>query len=164
MESRYEYSKKCREPSLVCVLEEPENIYEIGSFIKSVSAFKFNILCVVSKSCYNWKGDEKLTKLTQGLNRKVKIKSFISTMNCIRYLGKNKYASMIASSQRLTQRVYPLETTNFKQYRRLAIWFSHKFTDAIVLNSLGTITVDDIDIGAKSAVVMHWIKSESEKS
>jgi len=169
LRKRADKAKKLRSRSLIAVLEEPSNIANIGAVLRCIDSFGINKLYIISSekySSYDWKGCNKLKALSASASKWVYIKHFNTTSQCLSYLAKNRVTSMVTSPHHKVDNIFPLETTDFTRYKRLAVWFGNEskgISQEAALNSIGSIKiqmcgiVESINLGVAAGTVLHWI-------
>src|SRR4029078_9465039 len=80
----------------ICVLENPDNIVNIASAMRNISAFGVSKLYIVggSEAYHDFeltRTNKHLTNLSVGSNKWVFVKHFDTTEECIKHLQKNLY-------------------------------------------------------------------------
>jgi tRNA G18 (ribose-2'-O)-methylase SpoU len=132
------------EASIVCVLENPEDLFNVGSIIRSMSAFGIYQLCLITENkdwqqCFEGSAEAKfgqkhtasqkiakqLKKLSVGATSVVNVKCFNTTINCVEYLKSYAYVSYATSSHLESNVVYDVD---FSMSGKIAIWFGTEKT------------------------------------
>lgn len=154
----------------VCVLERPQDINNVASAIRNISAFGVEKLYVVgSKGViedFNASRRSKhLTKLSVGANKWVFVKHFETTAECLAHLRKNRFTVAVTSSHvKGQENVYLYEGT-FTQ-SRLAVWFGNESkgisdeavggADFCIQIPMGGI-VESLNLGTSTGIVLSYI-------
>ena len=155
---------------LICVLENPEDIKNIATVIRNVSAFGIEKLYIIGfKNLENESSNSSITKKLQdvsvGASKWVFIKYFKTTMECLQHLRKNKYTIAATSSHNELKE----NTCLFEQdytYQRLAIFFGNEkngLSDELLNQAdiriqipMGGI-VESLNLGTSSGIVLSYI-------
>lgn len=154
----------------ICVLENPDNIVNVASVIRNISAFGVDKLYVIGgtdliKDFDTSRNNKNLTNISVGANKWVFVKQFKSTKECLDHLRKNLYTIAITSSHKKGVNNVNLYETDFTQ-KRLAVWFgneSHGISDEAVNNAdicinipMGGV-VESLNLGTSTGIVLSHI-------
>lgn len=87
----------------ICVLENPDNLVNVASAIRNISAFGVEKLYIIGgadilKDFKTSRSNKNLSNISVGANKWVFIKHFNTTDDCINYLKKNLYTIAVTSS------------------------------------------------------------------
>ena len=154
----------------ICVLENPQNVTNIASAYRNISAFGVEKLYIVDKD-----GDKKdfessrnskhLTSLSVGANKWVYVKYFNTANECIEHLRKNNYIIAVTSSHNKDKKNVYLYEASFTQ-KRLAVWFGNEskgISDVAVKNAdlciqipMGGI-VESLNLGTSTGIILSYI-------
>ncbi len=161
--------KHLRNRYFICVLENPNDIMNIASTLRNVSAFGVEKLYIVGgNNAYQdfdkTRSNKHLTNLSVGSNKWVFVKHFDTASECIAHLRKNFYTIAVTSSHDKGNNIDLYEGT-FTQ-KRLAVWFgneSHGISDEAVENAdmniqirMGGI-VESLNLGTSTGIVLSYI-------
>ena len=162
--------KHLRNRYFICVLENPDNIVNIASAIRNISAFGVEKLYVIGaatilhdfESSRNNKG---LTNISVGANKWVFVKHFDTTDECISHLKKNLYTIAVTSSHDKEKKNVNLYEGLFTQ-KRLAIWFGNESkgisdeavnsADMCIQIPMGGI-VESLNLGTSTGIILSYI-------
>jgi len=122
---RRRYAKKHRLRTLVCVLEDPKTVANIGSIIRSVNAFGVSKLYIVDRLRTYREDQYLLKKLSVGSNQWTFIRTFESTKECMDLLKKRGYTSIATSPHTMNKTNIELGRGAFTD-RKLAVWFGNE--------------------------------------
>lgn len=162
--------KHLRNRYFVCVLENPNNIVNIGSTIRNISAFGIEKLYVVEninflKDFESSRSNKRLSNLSVGANKWVFVKHFKTTKECIVYLRKNHYTIAVTSPHAKGKKNINLYEGIFTQ-KRLAVWFgneakgiSHEAvesSDMCIQIHMGGI-VESLNLGTSTGIILSYI-------
>ncbi|MBI2031311.1 MAG: RNA methyltransferase [Candidatus Levybacteria bacterium] len=154
----------------ICVLENPDNLVNIASAIRNISAFGVEKLYVIGgadilKDFETSRKDKHLSNISVGANKWVFVKYFNSTSECIDHLKKNLYTIAVTSSHKKGKNNINLYEETFTQ-RRLAIWFGNEsggISDEAVNSSdmciqipMGGI-VESLNLGTSTGIILSYI-------
>lgn len=161
----------------VCVLENPDNIVNIGSTIRNISAFGVEKLYIVGgsqKFLHNFETSrrhKRLKNLSSGASKWVFTKYFKTTAECIAHLRKNLYKIAVTSSHKKNANNIDLYTGDFTQ-RRLSIWFGNevkgitdeavKASDMCIQIPMGGI-VESLNLGTSTGIILSYISYQRLK-
>lgn len=154
----------------ICVLENPNNIVNIASTIRNISAFGVTKVYIIGGS-YNLKdfqssrSNKNLLNLSVGASKWVFLKHFSSTKECIDHLRRNLYTIAVTSSHKKGKENINLHEGTFTQ-KRLAVWFGNeaKGISDIAVNSsdmciqipMGGI-VESLNLGTSTGIILSYI-------
>lgn len=129
--NRIRKTKHLRNRHLICVLENPNDIKNVATVIRNLSAFGVEKLYIISDKKgvpYNLESSRKnkyLTRLSVGANKWIFIKRFTTTDECALHLKKNLYTNAITSPHQKDANNINLYEGTFTQ-KRLAVWFGNE--------------------------------------
>jgi tRNA (guanosine-2'-O-)-methyltransferase len=118
--------------TLICVLENPSNMQNVGSVIRNINALGVSKLYVVDgKNIFHGKTWEEM-RTTSSLNdtsvsaiKWTFVKTFKTTQECFDHLEKNNFVSFGTSPHIKGKDNVSLETGTFTQ-KKLAVWFGNE--------------------------------------
>ena len=121
---------RCR--NLIAVIEDPENIKNIGTVIRNVNALGVEKVYVVDPKhalADDWQDLRERPALSSTSVSAVKwtfVKRFDSTRDCLDHLAKNHFTSVVTSPHRKGYRNEILHDADFTAYTKLAVWFGNE--------------------------------------
>lgn len=154
----------------ICVLEHPDNIVNIATTMRNISAFGVEKLYVVGGAEYlkdfeTSRTNKNLLNASVGTSKWVWVKNFETTEECIKHLRKNLYTIAVTSPHTKGKKNIDLYEGTFTQ-KRLAVWFgneSHGISDEAVEASdmniqirMGGI-VESLNLGTSTGIVLSFI-------
>lgn len=154
----------------ICVLENPDNLINVASAMRNISAFGVTKLYLVGgtdilKDFETSRSNKHLNSISVGANKWVFVKHFKSTSECIVHLKKNLYTSVITSSHEKGKNNVDLYEETFTQ-RRLAVWFGNESkgisdeavnaADICIQIPMGGI-VESLNLGTSTGIVLSYI-------
>ena len=154
----------------VCVLENPDNLVNVASTIRNISAFGVTKLYVVGganilKDFKSSRSNKHLSNISVGANKWVFVKHFDTTNECIAHLKKNLYTIAVTSSHIKGNKNIDLYDGDFTQ-KRLAVWFGNEakgISDEAVKNAnmciqipMGGI-VESLNLGTSTGIILSYI-------
>ncbi len=152
------------------MLENPQNIVNIASTLRNISAFGVEKLYVIGnnkivqdfETSRNHKG---LTNLSVGANKWAFVKNFETAEDCIAHLSKNRYTIATTSSHLKGKVNVNLYDEVFTQ-KRLAIWFGNeskgvsdeaaKAADMCIQIPMGGV-VESLNLGTSTGIILSYI-------
>lgn len=162
--------KHLRNRYFVCVLENPDNIINIASTIRNISAFGVEKLYIVGNVDSSWdfessRKNKRLSNLSVGANKWVFVRHFDTTSECITYLKKNRYTIAVTSPRKKGKNNIDLYDGIFTQ-KRLAVWFGNEakgisdeavsMADMCIQIPMGGI-VESLNLGTSTGIILSFI-------
>jgi len=118
--------------NLIAVIEDPENIKNIGTVIRNVNALGVEKVYVVDpwrSLPDDWQDLRERRSLSATSVSAVKwtfVKRFDSTRHCLDHLDRNNFTSVVTSPHRKGHRNEILHEADFTAYTKLAVWFGNE--------------------------------------
>ena len=159
-----------------CVLENPDNLINVASAIRNISAFGVEKLYVVGgsdilKDFESARSNKHLNSISVGANKWVFVKHFDTTYECVAHLKKNLYTQVVTSSHQKGKNNIDLYEGMFTQ-KRLAVWFGNEskgisdevveMADLCVQIPMGGI-VESLNLGASTGIILSYISYQRLK-
>ncbi len=160
----------------ICVLENPDNLVNVATATRNISAFGVTKLYVIGganilKDFETSRNNKLLSKTSVGANKWVYIKHFNTTKDCIAHLQKNLYSSIVTSSHSKEGGNIDLYEGTFTQ-KRLAVWFGNEATgisqeaidnaECCVQIPMGGI-VESLNLGTSTGIILSYISYQRLK-
>src|SRR5690242_16949826 len=129
---RAEAIKAYRCKNLIAVIEDPENIKNIGTVIRNVNALGVEKVYVIDPRhglSDDWQDLRERPSLSSTSVSAVKwtfVKRFDSTRDCLDHLAKKNFTSVVTSPHRKGHRNEILHEADFTAYTKLAVWFGNE--------------------------------------
>ena len=136
--------KKYRCRYLIAVVENPKDIKNIGTIVRNVNALGVGKIYIVDpkhKLPNDWhkmRKDESLSGTSVSAIKWSFVKRFDSTQECLNYLKKRGYASIVTSPHFKGNKNVILHEGDYTAYTKLAVWFGNEsqgVSDLVVKNS-----------------------------
>ena len=168
--------KHLRSRYLICVLENPNDIKNIASTLRNISAFGVEKLYIAGGIAGRLdfevsRHNKQLTNLSVGSNKWVFVKYFATTSECVSHLRKNKYTIAVTSSHTKESNLLDLYEGTFTM-KRLAIWFGNeskgiseeavKNADMCIQIPLAGI-VESLNLGTSTGIILSFISYQRLK-
>lgn len=161
--------------NLIAVIEDPENIKNIGTVIRNVNALGVEKVYVVDPKhglADDWQDLRERPSLSSTSVSAVKwtfVKRFDSTRECLDHLAKNHFNSVVTSPHRKGHRNQILHDTDFTAYTKLAVWFGNEsrgISDeaaeasemCICIPMFGMI--ESLNLGTSSGIVLYEVTKQ----
>lgn len=165
--------------SLVCVLENPVNLENVGAVMRNIDALGIARLYVVSSK---WtqrdfgtpgsggeRGRKRLAETSVSASKWVYTRHFATTAECLAHLFKTNFVSVGTSPHRLGAVNRDLRETDFTPYRKLAVWFGNEsqglspealqhMAACVQLQMCGI--VESLNLSVATGVVLYEIASQ----
>lgn len=167
--------KPFRCKNLIAVIENPDDIVNIGTVIRNVNALGVEKAYVVDprKSLPDdWQDMRERKSLSKTSVSAVKwsfVKRFDSTEDCIAHLEKNGFVSIVTSPHVKGRTNATLDEVDYTVYTKLAIWFGNEgrgITDVAVQNSQMCISIpmfgmiESLNLGTCSGIVLYEVTKQ----
>lgn len=162
--------KHLRNRYFICVLENPDNIINVASTVRNISAFGVEKLYVVGGANFlrdfkSSRSNKNLSNLSVGASKWVFVKHFNTTSECIAHLKKNLYTLVVTSSHEKGKKNIDLYEETFTQ-KRLAVWFGNEAkgisdeavnsADMCIQIPMGGI-VESLNLGTSTGIILSYI-------
>ena len=172
---RSEAIRPFRCKNLIAVIEDPENIRNIGTVIRNVNALGVEKVYVVDPKhslSDDWQDLRERPSLSATSVSAVKwtfVKRFDSTRNCLDHLKKNNFTSIVTSPHRKGHRNEILHDADFAAYTKLAVWFGnegHGISDEAAKASEMCVTIpmfgmiESLNLGTSSGIVLYEVTKQ----
>ena len=118
--------------NLIAVIEDPNNIKNIGTVVRNVNALGVEKVYVVDTRNSlpdDWQEMRETKTLSKTSVSAIKwsfVKRFNSTEECIEHLQKNNFVSFVTSPHIKGRSNASLEEVDFTEHYKLAVWFGNE--------------------------------------
>jgi len=161
--------------NLIAVLEDPEDIKNIGTVIRNVNALGVEKVYVVDPKhslSDDWQELRERRSLSGTSVSAVKwtfVKRFDSTRDCLEHLKKKNYTSIVTSPHRKGHRNEILHDADYTAYTKLAVWFGNEgrgITDEAAEASEMCISIpmfgmiESLNLGTSSGIVLYEVTKQ----
>lgn len=162
--------KALRCKDLIVVIENPDDIKNIGTVIRNVNALGAEKVYVIDPRNAlpdDWQEmrDEKaLSKTSVSAVKWSFVKRFDSTEACIEHLVKNRFVSFVTSPHLKGRNNAVLDEVEFTKNYKLAIWFGNEskgVSDAAIEHSILCVSIpmvgmiESLNLGTTSGIVLY---------
>jgi tRNA (guanosine-2'-O-)-methyltransferase len=162
--------KALRCKDLIVVIENPDDIKNIGTVIRNVNALGAEKVYVIDPRNAlpdDWQEmrDEKaLSKTSVSAVKWSFVKRFDSTEACIEHLVKNRFVSFVTSPHIKGRNNAALDEVEFTKNYKLAIWFGNEskgVSDAAIEHSILCVSIpmvgmiESLNLGTTSGIVLY---------
>lgn len=171
LRAKAKYANKMRCNTLICVLENPKSLTNVCNVMRNINSFGVSRLYVIDGNEIlsaepTKKETEFLNRVSSSAVRYTYIKKFKTTQECLDYLKKNNYVSMVTSPY--TSEYSPnanLLNGNYT-HKKLAVWFGNEADGiseeakknanlCIQIETNGII--ESLNLGNSTGIVLHYI-------
>lgn len=161
--------------NLVVVLENPEDVRNIGTVIRNVNALGAEKVYVVDErgalpeDWHEMRDNPKLTRTSASAVKWSFVKRFNSTDACLKHLQKNGFASFVTSPHTKGRRNVSLEAGNYTKHTKLAVWFgneTHGVSELAIQNSDLCINIpmfgliESLNLATSSGIVLYEVTKQ----
>ena len=160
---------------LIAVIENPQDMKNIGTVIRNVNALGVEKTYVIDPKHALPDDWEKMREGGPVFSASVSavkwsfIKRFDSTRDCIEHLRKNRFVSIVTSSHLKGNKNVILHEGDFTKYPKLAVWFGNEskgISDLAIKNSNLCINIpmfgmiESLNLGTTSGIVLYEITKQ----
>jgi tRNA (guanosine-2'-O-)-methyltransferase len=161
--------------NLIAVIEDPEDIKNIGTVIRNVNGLGVEKVYVVDPRhslSDDWQELRERRSLSSTSVSAVKwtfVKRFDSTNDCLEHLRKNNFISVVTSPHRKGHRNEILHEVDFTAYTKLAVWFGNEgrgISDEAAAASMMCIgipmfgMIESLNLGTSSGIVLYEVTKQ----
>ena len=173
--ARAEKIKDFRCKNLIAVIENPDDLRNIGTIIRNVNALGVEKAYVVTDQQSlpdDWQKMRTLSKLSAISASAIKwsfVKKFEHTDTCMDYLEKKGFVSAVTSPHIKGRKNVVLHEADYTKYKKLAIWFGNEGTgisDTAVKRSDLCINIpmygmiESLNLGTSSGIVLYEVTKQ----
>lgn len=167
--------KHARCKNLIAVIENPEDIRNIGTIIRNVNALGVEKAYVVSSkaalpdSWQEMRDKSKLNAISASAIKWSFVKKFKDTESCLDHLEKNGFVSVVTSPHTKGRKNVVLHEADYTKYTKLAVWFGTEGTgisqaalerSELCVNIPMVGIVESLNLGTSSGIVLYEITKQ----
>lgn len=167
--------KPYRCKNLIAVIEDPENIKNIGTVIRNVNALGVEKVYVVdpkrslSDDWQDLRERPSLSSTSVSAAKWTFVRRFDSTRDCLDHLEKNNFTSIVTSPHRKGHRNEILHEVDFTAYTKLAVWFGNEsrgITEEAAEASEMCVgipmfgMIESLNLGTSSGIVLYEVTKQ----
>ncbi len=172
---RADQIKQYRCKNLIAVIEDPNDIRNIGTIIRNVNALGVEKAYIVDprkKLPDDWEEMRETRSLSKTSASAVKwsfVKRFDSTEECLEHLEKNRFVSIATSPHMKGQKNVVLHEGDYTEHHKLAVWFgseSRGISDLALKRSVLCVNIpmlgmiESLNLGTTSGIVLYEITKQ----
>lgn len=161
--------------NLIAVIEEPNDIKNIGTVIRNVNALGVEKTYIIdSRKALpdDWEKMRERKSLSKTSVSAIKwsfVKRFDSTEECLEHLEKNRFTSVVTSPHVKGKENHILHETDYTQYTKLAVWFGNEsrgVSNLAVERSEFCVSIpmfgmiESLNLGTTSGIVLYEITKQ----
>jgi tRNA (guanosine-2'-O-)-methyltransferase len=167
--------KPYRCKNLIAVIEDPENVKNIGTVIRNVNALGVEKVYVVdpkrslSDDWHDLRERPSLSSTSVSAVKWTFVRRFDSTRGCLDHLEKNNFTSIVTSPHRKGHRNEILHEADFTAYTKLAVWFGNEsqgISDEAAEASEMCVgipmfgMIESLNLGTSSGIVLYEVTKQ----
>ncbi len=167
--------KNSRCKNLIAVIEQPEDIRNIGTIIRNVNALGVEKAYVISRSNAlpdDWQEMRTKPKLSAISASAIKwsfVKKFADTESCLAHLEKNGFVSIVTSPHTKGRKNVILHEADYTKYTKLAVWFGTEGggisqlaleRSELCVNIPMVGIIESLNLGTSSGIVLYEITKQ----
>ncbi|MFC6196860.1 TrmH family RNA methyltransferase [Ponticaulis profundi] len=175
LRSRVKELKPFQCKNLIAVLEEPNDIGNIGTVIRNVNASGVEKVYIIDPQgalpdeWQEMRETRALSKTSGSANKWTFVKRFDSTQDCLDHLRSNGYKSVATSPHVKGKASYYLDECDFTEMAKLAVWFGNEargISEAAVQQSEFCVAipmfglVESLNLGTSSGIVLYEVTKQ----
>ncbi len=161
--------------NLIAVLEDPQDILNIGTVIRNVNALGVEKAYVVDPKgalpddWQNMREKKSLSKTSVSAIKWSFVKRFDSTEACLTHLEKNRFMSIVTSPHVKGMKNEVLDKVDYTIYTKLAVWFGNEargISDGAVKRSEMCVSIpmfgmiESLNLGTTSGIVLYEVTKQ----
>ena len=164
------HASSLRCDTLICVIENPSNIENIGTVLRNIDALGISKLYVINQAAkmkQKYKDIQStLKRVSVSADRWVYVHPFATTLECVAHLVKNNYISLGTSPHIKGGVNMPLYDSDYTNYKKLAIWFGNE-AKGLSTEALATCAgciqihmagiVESLNLAVSTGIVLSYI-------
>ena len=167
--------KPYRCKNLIAVLEDPNDIRNIGTVIRNVNALGVEKAYIIDPrralpdDWQDMRDRKSLSKTSVSAIKWSFVKRFDSTEDCLEHLNRNRYVSIVTSPHVKGRRNEILHEVDYTVYTRLAVWFGNEsrgISDLAVQHSELCVSIpmfgmiESLNLGTTSGIVLYEVTKQ----
>ncbi len=172
LRARADKIKDFRCKNLIAVIEEPDDIRNIGTIIRNVNALGVEKAYVISEQGTlpdDWHEMRERPKLNAASASAIKwsfVKKFKTTEECLAHLEKNGFVSVVTSPHMKGRENVILHEADYTKYTKLAVWFGNEGVgisqlaverSELCVNIPMYGIIESLNLGTSSGIVLYEI-------
>jgi tRNA (guanosine-2'-O-)-methyltransferase len=164
---------KCK--NLIAVIENPDDIKNIGTIIRNVNALGVEKAYVITNQKLlpdDWeemRAKRKLSAISASAIKWSFVRTFNDTDSCMDHLDKNGFISVVTSPHTKGRQNAVLHEHDYTRYKKLAIWFGNEGTgisksalerSELCINIPMYGIIESLNLGTSSGIVLYEITKQ----
>jgi tRNA (guanosine-2'-O-)-methyltransferase len=175
LRARADKIKDFRCKNLIAVIEEPDDIRNLGTIIRNVNALGVEKAYVVSSK--NWLPDDwqemrsrsKLHAVSASAIKWSFVKKFATTESCLAHLKTNGFISIVTSPHTKGRKNAVLHEADYTKFKKLAVWFGNEGVgissvalehSQLCVNIPMFGIIESLNLGTSSGIVLYEIAKQ----
>ncbi len=167
--------KNYRCKNLIAVIEDPNDIKNIGTVIRNVNALGVEKTYIIDSRKVlpqDWQEMRERKSLMKTSVSAIKwsfVKRFDSTEQCLEHLENNRFVSVVTSPHAKGKENVVLHEVDYTAYPRLAVWFGNEsrgISDLAIERSKFCVSIpmfgmiESLNLGTTSGIVLYEITKQ----
>lgn len=167
--------KPYRCKNLIAVIENPNDIQNIGTVIRNVNALGVEKAYIVDprgalpSDWHDMRERKSLSKTSVSAIKWSFVKRFDTTEECLEHLKKNRFVSIVTSPHIKGRKNAVLHEADYTAYTKLAVWFGNEsrgISDLAVKHSEMCVgipmfgMIESLNLGTTSGIVLYEITKQ----
>ncbi len=167
--------KNYRCKNLIAVIEDPNDIKNIGTVIRNVNAlgvektYIIDSRKVLSQDWQEMRERKSLMKTSVSAIKWSFVKRFDSTEQCLEHLENNRFVSVVTSPHAKGKENVVLHEVDYTAYPRLAVWFGNEsrgISDLAIERSKFCVSIpmfgmiESLNLGTTSGIVLYEVTKQ----
>ena len=164
---------KCK--NLIAVIENPDDIKNIGTIIRNVNALGVEKAYVITNQKLlpnDWeemRTKRKLSAISASAIKWSFVKTFNDTDSCMDHLDRNGFISVVTSPHTKGRQNAVLHEHDYTRYKKLAIWFGNEGTgisksalerSELCINIPMYGIIESLNLGTSSGIVLYEVTKQ----
>jgi tRNA (guanosine-2'-O-)-methyltransferase len=167
--------KNSRCKNLIVVIENPEDIRNIGTIIRNVNALGVEKAYVITSKrdlpddWQEMRNKSKLNAISASAIKWSFVKKFNDSESCLVHLEKNGFVSVVTSPHTKGRKNVVLHEADYTQYTKLAVWFGTEGggisqlaleRSELCVNIPMVGIIESLNLGTSSGIVLYEITKQ----
>ena len=175
LRARANKAKEFRCKNLIAVIENPDDMMNIGTIIRNVNALGVEKTYVVTDQKTlpdEWeemRNERKLSAISASAIKWSFVKKFKDTDSCLDHLEKNGFVSVVTSPHMKGHKNAVLHEHDYTKHKKLAVWFGNERTGIsqaaldrsdLCINIPMCGIIESLNLGTSSGIVLYEIAKQ----
>lgn len=175
LRARADKIKDFRCKNLIAVIEQPDDLRNIGTIIRNVNALGVEKAYVITDQKHlpdDWQDMRRRSKMNATSASAIKwsfVRKFNDTESCLAHLEKKGFVSVVTSPHTKGRKNVILHEADYTAYKKLAVWFGNEGSgisrlalerSELCVNIRMFGIIESLNLGTSSGIVLYEISKQ----